>query len=494
MCGGSAALWADDVPSAVVAIESAFIEAIARAEASVVSLAVVRTTQRDPVNPFRGFERVPELDQPADLSYLPERFGSGVVIARQRGGIDRYVLTNAHVLHTPGSVDAGAPPRVYARLANRRMVGAVVVASDPRSDLAILKLTLDDTGIDSDEVVPIQLGDASGVRKGQLVLALGNPYAIARDGSASASWGMISNISRRPAPEPADSEPQGGDETIHRYGTLLHVDTRLDVGASGGALINLQGELIGLTTALAALDGYEKSVGFAIAIDRDMRRVIDELLQGYEVEYGFLGVRPSDVRPEAMRALGVRTGLSGAARTVHVALDSPAARAGLRPDDLIMQIDDVPVRGADDLMRVVGLLGPGADAMLHVWRPDRRREFQLPVRLAKWPVEDDTQIVATQRRFAAWRGLDVDYPTARRRYLTSDLMETYHRAVLVIAVADSSAAHAAGLRPGDLITTINHVSVETPDQFHTVAKSAAGEVRLTRLNGEVVVVPEASQP
>src|SRR5262249_42495116 len=136
------------------------------------------------------------------------------------------------------------------------------------------------------------------VRKGQIVIALGNPYAIARDGSASATWGIVSNISRQAMAEgePTDSEARR-NETIHHLGTLIQLDARLDLGTSGGALLNLQGELIGMTTSLAAIVGYEKSAGFAIPFDDSMKRIIESLRQGKEVEYGFLGVTPGEILP-----------------------------------------------------------------------------------------------------------------------------------------------------------------------------------------------------
>ena len=130
-----------------------------------------------------------------------------------------------------------------------------------------------------------------------MVLSLGNPYAIARDGSASVSWGMIGNISRRPAPVRQRDLGPPEAKTIHQYGTLLQVDTRMELGTSGGALVDLRGKLVGITTSLAALEGYEKSVGFAIPIDSFSRRVIETLCRGYEVEYGFLGLTPLPVLP-----------------------------------------------------------------------------------------------------------------------------------------------------------------------------------------------------
>ena len=108
--------------------------------------------------------------------------------------------------------------------------------------------------------------------------------------------------------------------------------------------------------------------------------------------------------------------------------------------------------------------------------------------LGKWPVSDDSRIVATNRRFAAWRGLEVDYPTARRRFLTSDVMERYHHAVLVLTVTEGSPSLVAGLRPGDFITHVGRVAVETPEQFHAAASSQPDVVTLTRLDGTQVAL------
>jgi serine protease Do len=315
---------------------------------------------------------------------------------------------------------------------------------------------------------------------------MGNPYAIARDGSASASWGIVSNISRRPVGQEDREVP--GEETIHQYGTLLHVDTRLDLGMSGGGLLNLEGELIGLTTSLAALRGYEKSVGYAIPIDASMRRIIDDLLQGLEVEYGFLGVHPADAGRQDLRFQRVPGEYTAAARTEFVAWDSPAAQAGLQQDDLILEINGTPIRSAADLMREVGLLAPESVAEMLVWRRSERRKLSLKARLGKWPVHDDSQIVSTASRHPHWRGMGVDYPTARRRLQTSDIMERYHRAVLVTGVEPGSAAESAGLRVGDFVSHVEDVAVETPREFHAATRGLRGDVRLERLDGSRVVI------
>lgn len=473
-------------------IEQQFVDVIARCEGAVVSISTVAPVAGGDRPGLNALRRPRPLDRPVDLTAQPHSFGSGVVIASDREDDARFVLTNYHVL-APDAATGSTPPResLIVRLSNQRTVRASVIAADPRSDLAVLRLDLAASGIDPAEVTPIPLGDASNIRKGHMVLALGNPYAVARDGSASASWGLVSNISRRAAGEPSPETEAAG--TIHQFGTLLHVDTRLALGTSGGALVNLDGELIGLTTALAALEGYEQSVGFAIPVDAAMRRIIGTLLEGFEVEYGFLGIQPGDVRPEELQVYGTPTDQVAAARVMFVSAASPAERGGLRTDDLILKINGQPVLGADDLMREIGLLGAGAIARIDLWRPARKITVQAEVTLGKWPVGDDSRIVATSRRFPAWRGIDVDYPTSRRRFLTSDVMERYHRAVLVLDVAEGSAAQAAGLRPGDFITRVDGIPVETPAEFHAAVAGRSEVITLTRLDGTMVSVAPATE-
>ncbi len=468
--------------AAARAVEQQFVDVIARCEGAVVSIVRLGHPSGDERRPLRLPQRGRVNDRAIDLSSAPVTFGSGVIIAAEADGDDRFVLTNDHVLRLAGeATSANLRDPIDVQLSNHRSVRALVVASDPRSDLAVLKLNLSGTGIDPADVVPLPLGDATNARKGQLVLALGNPYAIARDGAASASWGIISNISRPAPKQDNDQAPgNGAGATIHEYGTLLHVDTRLDVGTSGGALVDLEGNLIGLTTSLAALQGYEKSVGYAIPVDDAMQRVIESLLKGYEVEYGFLGIHTEDVSPGEMQLPG---GRMSAARAMFVSSGSPAARGGLRNRDVILSINDQPVFAANDLMREIGLLGPGASARLEVWRPREGRRARADVTLGKWPVVDDSQIVATKDRYPTWRGLRVDYPTGRRRFLTSDVMEEYHHAVLILSITEESSAEAGGLRPGDFVRAVGSVSVETPQQFHDAVAALSGPVTLTRLDG-----------
>src|SRR5262249_44195655 len=160
------------------------------------------------------------------------------------------VLTNAHVVQKA--------TKIFVRLPGGRGSWANIHASDPRSDLAVLQLIRPPEGLKA-----IRIGDGSKLRKGSFILSLANPCAAGRrDGSASASWGIVSNIRRRAAGMTTDVDR--ARLTLHHLGTLMQTDVRLHVGCSGGALLNLDGELVGITTSLAALSGGETPGGFAV--------------------------------------------------------------------------------------------------------------------------------------------------------------------------------------------------------------------------------------
>ena len=357
------------------------------------------------------------------------------------------ILTNYHVVKG-GRVDNQPPDgktRLYARFPGQRGCDLTIVAADPRSDLAVLKIDFEKLGVTAADLKPIPMNFTTNFRKGQIVLTLGNPYAIARDGSASASWGMISNIDRRPAPVgPPHIEEIFRKPTLHHFGTLLQIDNRLDLGSSGGAVVNLQGELIGIATSLAALEGYEKSVGYAVPLDAATMRIIDSLTRGHEVEYGFLGVQLEDIDREALRRQGLDATFEQltAAQIDSVYEQSPAQRGGLLLRDVVLKVNGHPIFSSDDLVREIGQLGPGATAQLHFWRPNKRQELNLPVELGKWPVFDDEDIIATVPRFGKWRGLSVDYSTARYKYLQQGPFQQ-HRAVLVTQIEPQTSGRAA---------------------------------------------------
>jgi serine protease Do len=442
---------------AALVIEQALMQAIARSEKSVVSIARVRRSdtprdgRSDLLNQLeQPFATANPID-PTDPDFVPNEFAAGVVV--DPSGL---ILTNCHVIDRESDH--------YVTTSERKVFHTTVYAADPRSDLAVLRVI---DAVAASDFVPIKFGDASRLKKGQIVIALGNPYAIARDGQVSASWGIVSNLSRKEARFRPTEEL-----SLNQLGTLIQTDAKLNLGTSGGALVNLQGEMIGLTTAVAAVAGYEESAGFAIPVDAAFLRILETLKKGREVEYGFLGVLPHN-----LAAKDVREGKQGAKIDI-VTEGTPAMRAGLKSGDVVTHVNGRPLHEADQLRLEIGRLPAASTAILTVERNsnDVLRTEAMPVLLSKYGMHTSfrSRLIATNRD-PAWRGMRVDYPTAVLHPLLGDSSVP---SVAVSEVADDSPAFRAGVRREQLITHVDTTPVETPEDFRRAVADANGPVTL----------------
>lgn len=454
-------------------MEKAVTQAISRCEKSVVSIArvrpgVLRDDRLGNFNPFndgglRGGESNPETNP----NFLPSRYGTGVVIDKGK------ILTNYHVIddyfgRDENEIRENVEDRIVVWTHQRRPYRARVLAADPRSDLAVLEIDAD--------LPAIKLGDATKLRKGSFVVALGNPYAIARDGSPSASWGIVANVSRKLDPGPGIDER--GDPkrlTLHHFGEMIQTDAKLNFGTSGGALINLKGEMVGLTTSLAALAGYDAAAGYAIPVNDTFRWVIEALKQGKEAEYGFLGVGAANV-PSHRREAGER----GAYITL-VGEQSPAEKAGLEREDIVLEINGKKIYDADDLILHVGMLPVGSKIRMTVFRNGRLVVLQNPAVLSKYPIRG-VRVVTNQP--SPVRGMQVDHVFANPNINLDRPLPHRKRAleegcVWVRDVHPSSPAHQAGVRPGMLITRVNGVPVSTPEEFRRAAGKRRSELEVS---------------
>lgn len=382
----------------------------------------------------------------ADPDNVPESYGSGVVVD-EKG----LILTNYHVVR-----DA---TKIYVRLPGGRGSYADIHAADYRSDLAVLRLLDVKTPLKA-----IKLGDGGKVRKGQLVLSIANPFAAGfRDGSPSASWGIVSNL-RQKYPGPTKEEDRSKPTPIlHQYGTLIQTDARLNLGCSGGALIDLKGEMVGLTSAIAALSGVETAGGFAIPIDAGMRRIVDVLKRGEEVEYGFLGVAP-DERP---RVDGVEL--------LHVTAGSPAERAGLRRSEIVVSVNGTPVKKQEELFLALGTCLAGTPVDLEVRPFIGAAPRPVKVTLAKYYVSGKS-IVSNMP--APVRGLRVDY-TSLLPQIAKFPPIPIPSGVLIREIIPNSPAEKAQLRQYEVITQVNGRSVSTPAEFYREAGKVTGPLELT---------------
>lgn len=461
--------------SAAAALEQTLTTVIEQAEPSVVSIARWRSSPVDLTEEGLLLRNPERLANQQHHDVIPNQFSAGILLVLP-GQEERFVLTTYHSVR--GGVATGAKPaadssHLQVRFSSRHFCPATIYAADPRSDLAVLKLESRELGMRADELRPIPWPTTTPLRKGQFVLTMSNPYWIARDGSPSVSWGIVSNIARRPALLKSES---GGIKTLHELGSLVQVDYRLPIGASGAPVLNLRGELVGICSSIAAIEGFERSGGFAIPIDASTRWIIESLLQGYEVEYGFLGIAPTRVPIPASSTI---TRQPSAAEAKTVQYGSPAQAAGIRPGDVILAVNGQPTLNELDLMRQVTLHPPESQVRLSVFRPSNGSELILTAKLGKWPVRDDEGIVTSQRRQPLWRGMGVDYPTARDRFVENQL--AIPAAVLITQLNVDSPAHQAGLQEGDFVVQVNRTPVRTPAEFAAAVKQAAGDVTIRLL-------------
>jgi S1-C subfamily serine protease len=425
----------------------------------------------------RGAQRGedPQLDALARLDLsdpenVPESYGSGVVVDAEK----RLVLTLGHVVRNATKIYVRLPPdRHDAGLANRGS-WADIYALDPRSDLAILRLI---------DPVPnlkaLKLGDGGKLRKYDFVSSLSNPFAAGfRDGSPSASFGIVSNLRRRITGVLTDipSTERNAKLPLYCFNTLIQTDTRLNLGCSGGALLNLQGELVGLTSSLAGIAGGETPGGFAVPLDDGMRRILEVLLRGEEVEYGFLGVylkAPEDLPKGTVRVNGLiaggpahRGGIHGSFREFGIRM--PGRDGG----DYILAINGKPIHSNDDLFLAVGMHLAGNTVRVEVSeRPDGPKRF-CSVTLAKFPALDP--IIASKR--PAPGGLRVDWtsivlPRPRRSIIPDG--------VLIREVLPNSPANIAGLQADMIIKSVNRKKVSNPAEFYREMEKANGPTALT---------------
>ncbi|MBZ5604939.1 MAG: DegQ family serine endoprotease, partial [Acidobacteriia bacterium] len=350
--------------------------------------------------------------------------GSGVIVAPEG-----YILTNNHV------VDHAS--EVTVTLADKRDFKARVIGTDPRTDIAVLK-------IDGGPFPALTLGDSSKVEVGDVALAIGDPFGVGQTVTA----GIVSATGR---------SLNGQIEEVEDF---IQTDAPINPGNSGGALVDDEGHLIGINTAiLAGNSGGNQGIGFAVPINM-ARHDLDSILKNGKVERGYLGILPQDVTPSMAKALGVQAGAG--ALVGDVTANSPASRAGLQKGDIITAIDGQAVSDANQLRLKIGMMEPNAKVNLKVLRDGRTQE--MAVQLGSFPSnEERASNNDNNEQNSALEGVQVET-------LTADVAQELKlgpatKGVVVDAVDSGSRAAEAGLQRGDVIQQVNRKAVTSANEF-----------------------------
>ncbi len=278
-----------------------------------------------------------------------EESGSGVIV-KLPGATGVVVVTNYHV------VGAAAPAKVYVTLSDGRIVQPARIWSDPESDISLLN-------IEDNTLTAAPLADSSRARRGQWVLAFGSPFGL----NQTVTHGIIS----------ATDRGQISLGSTIRIKEFLQTDAAINPGSSGGPLVDLDGKVVGINTAIASKSGSNSGVSFSIPANL-VKRIAAQLIEKGVVTRGYLGVQLASVlEPAEALRLGLNRVSGALVEIVHP--DTPAARAGLKVGDVVLQIEDVTLRDENHLINVVSALPPGQKVKLTVWRDRKAQAIEIVV-------------------------------------------------------------------------------------------------------------------
>ncbi len=322
-----------------------FADAVARAAPAVVNIYTARVvTERNQGAPM---DRLFGDYWPSFRQRVERSLGSGVIV--DAGGT---IITNQHVI-------AGADS-IRVQLADGRIAAATIRGQDPDTDIAVLDLTIRNLPV-------MPMGRSDTLRVGDIVLAIGNPYGL----SQTVTQGIVSATGR-------------GQLGLATFESFIQTDAAINLGNSGGALIDAAGDLVGINTAvLSRTAGGPQGIGFAIPVNL-VRGVMEQILSQGHVVRGWLGFMPEDMSPEQSAQLGIST--EGGVTVVNILVKSPAFAAGVRPGDRVTALNGAPVKNAQELVSRVAALKPGADVELsgsHGARP-----YTLKLKVIERPLHE----------------------------------------------------------------------------------------------------------
>ncbi len=451
---------------AAKALSNTFAAVAKTATPAVVSIKVEKTME---AGPALGFGSPFEFNDPSDQfndEFLRKFFGGRMPQQRspqkfqQKGQgsgfiIDKtgYILTNNHVV---GDVD-----NITVELQDgRKFEHAKLIGTDPDSEVALIK-------IEGDNFPVLPMGDSEKMQVGDWVMAIGNPFGL----SETVTVGVISAVGR-------------SNVHIAAYEDFIQTDAAINPGNSGGPLINLDGQVIGINTAIASQSGGYMGVGFAIPINM-AKSIEEQLIKSGKVTRGYLGLAAQDVTAEMAQLLGIPQ--AEGAIVAEIVKDSPADKAGLQSNDILLEMDGKKITSYDEFRNEVAMLAPDTKIQLQILRNNKKENITLtigerPTSLAR---------AETSQESTEQLGLQVQNLT---QDLADQLGYSLGEGVIVTGVTPGSAADNAGIQAGDLILGVNQKKVNSVDNFDQAIKQSQKDKKVILLvkHGEYsrfVVIP-----
>jgi serine protease Do len=425
----------NQAPSVVRNLSQVFTNVADEAVPAVVYVTVEKTveTGRSPSgfnDPFDLFneefferffgQRFPGEQQPREFRQQGQ--GSGFIISS-----DGLILTNDHVV--------GEADKVTVQLADGREFQAKIIGTDPRSDVAVIK-------IDGENLPVLPLSQSETLEVGEWVMAIGNPFGLTH----TITVGVVSATGRNRL-------------GIVDYEDFIQTDAAINPGNSGGPLVNMQGEVVGINTAIFSRSGGYMGIGFAIPISM-AEAIKEQLVTRGKVVRGYLGIRIQELTKELAQSFGLET--TQGVLIAEVSQGSPAAEAGLQSGDIIVSVNGESMSDVSQLRNTVAMMAPGTEVSVEIVRDGKRRE--ITVELGELPSERTAQTMERQEEEEpiSKLGLGVQNLTAE---LAEQLGYENREGVVVTRVEPNSAASQAGIRRGMLIRQVNRQDVDNLQEF-----------------------------
>ncbi len=380
----------------------------------------VEVQQRNPFFPFFGGE--PEFEREIPRSGM----GSGVIVS-DKG----YILTNHHVI-------AGADT-VWVRMFNDEKVPANIVGSDKRTDVAVLQ-------VDVENIPSITMGDSDSLRVGEMVLAIGSP--MSEDLAHTVTMGIVSARGRT-------------IKGLSLYQDFIQTDAAINRGNSGGPLINLDGELVGINTAIASQTGGYQGIGFAIPINI-ARNVMNSIIEHGEVRRAYLGIRGDNVDEAMAQAFDLDAPRGVIVNSVEEG--TPAAKAGLKEGDVIVEINGEKVKNWRLFATRIASNPPGTRVTLTVLRD--KKEKKIEVKLTKRP--EDMMASGSGQQSSLEQKLGYGVETLNDNLAEEYDIQVQSGGVVVTSINRRSEAYQRGLREGDLVISVQRQRIESAEDYNAI--------------------------